>query len=195
MHIRGGGRGPRKAQEKVKVGEDLKMTLPLNALASSYRDPSADRRNLTGSWCWNKCVTSIIQQTAMQIQSWPLGSHAWGKKPSVIKLRRDINDHSYCGEISFIDLAQLSLLSKNNLGVGGGIWIELLQYINWNVHYSTKCYDISKETVQPFWEEKNSVSTNCLWVTKIVGFSTKCNHASHLRKGCWQWLEYRMTKR
>lgn len=84
-----------------------------------------------------------------------------GEKPNLIKLNRDINDHSYCGEIGFIDLVQLSTKKQPSVQVGKS---EL------------SCYSILTEmsTIQqsvmihpkkqsiPTLREKNSVSTNCL---------------------------------
>ena len=74
-------------------GQDSKMALTLSDLTGSYTVPSADR-NLTGSWCLNKHVTSLSS-----IKSYADTELTPRKSCLVVgggdeELRRDISDLS-----------------------------------------------------------------------------------------------------
>lgn len=114
-------RGPRKAQEKVKDGTDLKMALTLNALTGSCMDLSAYSRNLTDWRCLSEYVTSLWLNKKLcryRVDCWEvvLGAGVMGG------LRREINDHSLW-RVRLCGLSPGKLLNKN-CNLRGEIWIK-----------------------------------------------------------------------
>lgn len=57
---RGGGRGPGKVQEKVKVGAVLKMALTLNAFTCSYRLINRKEKS-----CWLKVFEHMCDESCL----------------------------------------------------------------------------------------------------------------------------------
>lgn len=78
----------------------------------------------------------------------------------------------------------VKLLSKNNLVIGGESELSCYNILTEMSTIQQSVMIHPKKQNVTILRGKNTVSTNCLSVTKIVGFSTQCNHASHLRKGC-----------
>lgn len=149
---------PRESKSWGRLGNDPSSECPCQLIQRSIS------RQEKSHWCMvleQMCHQSYSANSYADTEL-TTGKSCLGEKTNLIKLRRDINNHSYCGEIGFVDLDQLSTKQKQPPGQVGKSELSCYNILTEMSTIQQSVIIQTKKQSITILREKNSVSTNCL---------------------------------